>query len=65
MHIEREAGEPELVGKLDRDVIGRLLGRKRAGVAERHQDRPAAVVRDYIIRELRHDKYSPPISGDP
>src|SRR5215207_2464448 len=49
MHVEGEAGEAELARKLDGHVIRRLLGRKRVGLAERHQDRPAALVRDDVI----------------
>ncbi len=39
----------------DRNVVGDLLGRERVGGSERHQDRPTAVVRHHVIRELRHD----------
>src|SRR5262245_42053343 len=58
VHMEREAREPKLAGKLDGNVVGGLLGRERVGLAERHQDRKAVLVRDYVIRELRHGPIS-------
>ena len=48
------ADAAQLARQLDGDVECRLLGRERVGLAERHQDRPAALVRDDVIRELHH-----------